>query len=57
VPVSDGRYEALLWLRGTYRTYADYDLDVVGIITPVPDPAGAALPALAALALMRRRRR
>jgi hypothetical protein len=33
VPAWDGDHTALLWLRGTYTTYQDYDLDVVGIIT------------------------
>jgi hypothetical protein len=28
----------LLWLRGTYRKYTDYDLDVVGLL---PSPRGA----------------
>lgn len=35
VPKSDGRSRAVLWLRGAYRAYTDYDLDVVGIIRPV----------------------
>jgi hypothetical protein len=33
VPTWDASHTALLWLRGTYTTYHDYDLDVVGIIT------------------------
>jgi hypothetical protein len=33
VPVWDVGHTALLWLRGTYSTYEDYDLDVVGIVT------------------------
>ena len=32
VPKWDKKNTALLWLRGTYRRYTDYDLDVVGII-------------------------
>ncbi|MGC8794430.1 MAG: BNR-4 repeat-containing protein [Bryobacteraceae bacterium] len=32
VPKPEGRIGALLWLRGVYRKYTDYDLDVVGII-------------------------
>jgi len=34
VPPSRGRTSALLWLRGTYRSYTDYDLAVVGLILP-----------------------
>jgi unsaturated rhamnogalacturonyl hydrolase len=33
VPRWDSPNTVLVWLRGTYRTYTDYDLDVVGIIT------------------------
>jgi hypothetical protein len=47
VPIWDADHTALLWLRGTYTTYHDYDLDVVGIITdhrparpPSPDRSG-----------------
>ena len=47
VPIWDADHTALLWLRGTYTTYHDYDLDVVGIITdhrparpPPPDRSG-----------------
>ncbi len=32
VPVCDGRNSILLWLRGTYSMYTNYDLDVVGVI-------------------------
>lgn len=32
VPSWDREHRALLWLRGRYTTYNDYDLDVVGII-------------------------
>jgi len=32
----------LLWLRGTYRRYTDYDLDVVGLLPP-HDPVSARL--------------
>lgn len=28
------RWRVVLWLRGTYRSYTDYDLDVVGTIEP-----------------------
>jgi hypothetical protein len=34
MPVSDGEYKVLLWLKGKYITYKDYSLDVVGIINP-----------------------
>jgi hypothetical protein len=30
VPRAPGRTPLLLWLRGTYRSYTDYDLEVVG---------------------------
>ncbi len=32
VPKWDGKRTAILWLRGVYTTYTDYDLDVVGLI-------------------------
>jgi hypothetical protein len=32
VPVWDAEHTAVLWLRGTYTGYHDYDLDVVGLI-------------------------
>ena len=32
VPIWKNKRYALLWLRGTYRTYTDYDLAVVGFI-------------------------
>ncbi len=32
VPASDGRYGALLWLRGRYESYASWDLQVVGVL-------------------------
>ena len=33
VPKWDGEQTALIWLRGKYAAYIDYDLDVVGTIT------------------------
>ncbi len=36
VPSWDETSTALLWLRGTYTRYTDYDLDVVGIIQRGP---------------------
>lgn len=35
VPPTDGEYHALLWLRGTFRSFIDYDLDVIGVIQPL----------------------
>jgi hypothetical protein len=35
VPRSDGQYSILLWLRGTFTTYTNYDLDIVGIVRAV----------------------
>jgi hypothetical protein len=35
VPRSPGREPILLWLRGTYRAYTDYDLEVVGLLPAV----------------------
>jgi hypothetical protein len=32
VPRTEGRDELLLWLRGRYRSYTDYDLEVVGLL-------------------------
>lgn len=32
VPAWDGKHTALLWLRGTYTRYTDYNLEVVGVI-------------------------
>ncbi|MCS7316250.1 MAG: BNR-4 repeat-containing protein [Bryobacterales bacterium] len=32
VPAPAGGYGAVLWLRGHYRSYTDYDLDVVGLV-------------------------
>ena len=31
VPKSDGTHKAVLWLSGEYRSYTDYNLDVMGI--------------------------
>ena len=36
IPIWDGDQSALLWLRGVYTDYDDYDLDVVAIITERP---------------------
>jgi hypothetical protein len=37
VPRADGHAPILLWLRGTYRSYTDYDLEVVGLLRGVRD--------------------
>ncbi len=34
VPRPEEGYGAVLWLRGTYSAYTNYDLDVVGIVLP-----------------------
>jgi len=34
MPDGGGKYEVLLWLRGSMKSYMDYDFDVVGIINP-----------------------
>ena len=34
VPRTEGRDELVLWLRGRYRSYTDYDLEVVGLLPP-----------------------
>jgi SAM-dependent methyltransferase len=36
VPRWNATRTALLWLRGTYTTYTNYDLDVVGVLDPPP---------------------
>ena len=38
VPRAEGREPILLWLRGTYRAYTDYDLEVVGLLSLNPPP-------------------
>lgn len=32
IPAGNNRHRAVLWLRGKYNSYTDYDLDVVGIM-------------------------
>jgi hypothetical protein len=34
MPDGDGSYKVLLWLRGSMKSYSDYDFDVVGMISP-----------------------
>ena len=33
--VSSDDRRAVLWLRGEYRSFTDYQLDVVGIVEPI----------------------
>lgn len=34
MPKSDGRFKVVLWLRGSIKSYKDYNFDVVGLINP-----------------------
>ena len=34
MPKGGGKYKVLLWLRGSMKSYSDYDFDVVGMIDP-----------------------
>lgn len=34
MPEGSGKYKVLLWLRGSMKSYSDYDFDVVGMINP-----------------------
>jgi hypothetical protein len=36
VPEWDDQHTALLWMRGTYATYTNYNLDIVGLTTITP---------------------
>lgn len=36
VPVSDADHTALVWMRGTYRSMFDYDLDIVAVVNSGP---------------------
>ena len=36
VPKADGREPIVLWVRGQYRAYTDYDLEVVGLLPARP---------------------
>ena len=39
VPEWDGTNKAILWLRGNYTAYTNYDTDVVALVNPeLPDP-------------------
>ena len=48
IPIWDGDQRALLWLRGVYTKYTDYDLDVVAIITDRRNVTAAATGAASA---------
>lgn len=52
VPKWDGQHTALLWMRGQYNTYTDYDTDIVGII--IPEPGSMCLLGLGGMMLMHR---
>ena len=41
VPIWDGDYTILLWNKGTYTTYTNFDMDVVGMFGPEPIADGA----------------
>jgi hypothetical protein len=34
MPKGSGKYKAVLWLKGSMKSYSDYDFDVVGMINP-----------------------
>jgi putative BNR repeat neuraminidase len=34
MPKGDNKYNVLLWLKGSMKSYSDYDFDVVGLINP-----------------------
>ena len=36
VPIWDSTQSVLLWMRGTYTSYTNYDLDIVGMFDPEP---------------------
>ncbi|MFM7180894.1 MAG: BNR-4 repeat-containing protein [Verrucomicrobiales bacterium] len=38
VPEDHGRSEAVIWFRGRYTTYLNYDCDIYGIFSPAPPP-------------------
>ncbi len=39
VPKWDSTHTALLWLRGNYSSYTNYNMDAVGLVNPeIPDP-------------------
>ena len=34
MPKGNGGYEVVLWLRGSIKSYVDYNFDVVGLVNP-----------------------
>jgi hypothetical protein len=39
VPKWDAQHTALVWMRGSYTSYTNYDMDAVGLVDPeIPDP-------------------
>jgi BNR repeat-containing family member len=40
MPPSDGKHAALVWLQGTYTSYTNYNLKVVGRVWRCPSPRG-----------------
>lgn len=52
VPEWDEQNTALLWMRGDYNTFTDYDTDIVGIV--IPEPSSLCLLCLGGLMLMHR---
>jgi hypothetical protein len=50
-------FETLLWMRGTYTTYLNYNTNVVGLIQVVPEPSTLALLLLAGPGFLLFRRR
>lgn len=43
VSVIDSTNIALVWMRGTYSAYTNFNTSVVGLIVPVPEPSSLAL--------------
>lgn len=48
---------SLIWMRGTYATYTNYDTDLVGLIVAVPEPATLVAATAGLVVSMSRRRR
>ncbi len=56
VPEWDGTRRAIMWMRGTYTTYANYDTDIVGLIQAIPEPTSLAMLLGASTTTLARRR-
>jgi hypothetical protein len=54
VPEWDDENTALLWMRGNYSTYTDFDTDIVGIL--IPEPSSLCILGLGGLMLSQRRK-